>query len=111
MSSVGQGKFRGAVEPFCGLAELTGMDARGFLQTDRAVEFEPVERPANLDGLALLIEAIASEAAELATADRETLAERVLRLGGYEVVGEDGWAAAQSARARFAAGLAARLRR
>jgi hypothetical protein len=87
------------------------MDARAFLQTDAADESELVERPADLDGVALLIEAIASEAAELGTADREALAERVLRLGGYEVAGEDGWAAAQSARARFAAGLAARLRK
>jgi hypothetical protein len=64
-----------------------------------------------LDELSLLIEAIALEASELNPTDRQALAERVLRFGRYEVVGDDDWSRSQSVRARFAWGLALRLSR
>ena len=66
---------------------------------------------ADLDELSLLIEAIALEAAEFKGADRQALADRVLRFGGYEVAGDDDWSRSQSIRARFAWRLAMRLSR
>lgn len=69
-------------------------------------------KPANdVDSVALLIDAIARHASELHLVDRYALAELVLQLGGYEAVGDDAWARAQSARARFAVEVAARLLR
>ena len=56
-----------------------------------------------------LIEAIVQQAADLEALDRKALADRLVRLGGYEMVGEDEWSRSQTARARFATALAAKL--
>jgi hypothetical protein len=64
-------------------------------------------RPAaDLDAWELLIDVIASEAAELRLIDRTQLARRVLALGGYDSA--DG-PERENARARLAVRLAARL--
>lgn len=57
----------------------------------------------------LLIGAIVHQASDLDALDRQALAERVLHVGGYEMAGDDQWSREQTARARFAAELAAKL--
>ena len=85
--------------------------ARPILSPVSAATAKPSTPAATADDLVLVINAIADEVAELDSVDRMELAGRVLRLGGYEVAGDDSWARSQTARARFAAGLAARLAR
>ena len=60
----------------------------------------------SVDSLALLVEAIVAEAAELTDADRSKLAARILELGGYESADEPGH---DNDRARLALRIAARL--
>lgn len=65
---------------------------------------------ANLDNLELVLAAIVAEAATLRAADRAELADRVLKLGGYELAGDrDEYAAIHNERVRFALRLSARI--
>ena len=71
-----------------------------------------VPATAEVDELSQLIEAIAIEAAaDLSVDERKALAERVLRFGRYEVVGDDYWSKSLSVRSNFAWRLATRLSR
>lgn len=65
---------------------------------------------AGLDNLELVLAAIVAEAATLQAADRAELADRVLKLGGYELAGDrDEYNASHNERARFALRLSARI--
>jgi hypothetical protein len=77
-----------------------------------AATVDTVARPQETtepEAIEFFIDAIVQQASDFESLDREALAERVLRLGGYDMAGEDDWSRSQSTRARFAAALAAKL--
>ena len=86
-------------------------EGRTIAAAAREARAKPISKPNEVDSIALLIDAIALEVAELESCERDELADNLLRLGGYEMAGNDPWARSQSARARFVIGLAARLKR
>lgn len=67
-------------------------------------------KAADLDNLELVLAAIVAEAATLQASDRAELADRMLKLGGYELAGqEDEYSARHNERAWFALRLSVRL--